>query len=302
VAIRPADGATEADLLHAAATAESSSEHPLAKAVLRKAEEHGVQPGKPDRFVYAPGRGIVCSFGTTEIVVGNEGLLRDRGIAMSGEACSIRVSVDGKYVGGLDVADVTRPGAAESIGELKAMGLDIVMMTGDSRDVALKIAREVGIGNVLADLLPEQKMLEVERLQAAGKRVAMVGDGINDAPALARADVGIGMGSGTEVAREAADVVLLGNDLLKLVETMKVARRCRRIIMQNFIGTIAVDGVGVVLAAFNVLNPLLAAFIHVTSELAFILNSTRLLPRRESGPRVVSARHERAAHVFGGHT
>ncbi len=158
------------------------------------------------------------------------------------------------------------------------MGFQLVLMTGDAADVARKIAHEVGIDHVLAGLLPEQKMTEVERLQKEGKRVAMVGDGINDAPALARADVGIGMGSGTEVARESADVVLLGNDLLKLVETMRIARQCRRIIMQNFVGTLAVDGAGVVLAAFNVLNPLLAAFIHVSSELVFILNSTRLLP------------------------
>jgi P-type E1-E2 ATPase len=164
------------------------------------------------------------------------------------------------------------------------MGLHLVLLTGDAAAVARTIGAELGFENVFADLLPEEKMAEIKRLQASGRKVAMVGDGINDAPALAEALVGIGMGSGTEIAREAADVVLLGNDLLKLVETMRIARRCRAIIMQNFVGTLVVDGVGVALAAINVLNPLLAAFIHVTSELAFILNSTRLLPGSTKAP------------------
>ena len=159
------------------------------------------------------------------------------------------------------------------------MGFHLVLMTGDARAAADKIGAQLGFENVLAELMPDQKLAEIQRLQAAGGIVAMVGDGINDAPALAEARVGIGMGSGTEIAREAADVVLLGNDLLKLVETMRIARRCKAIIWQNFAGTLIVDGIGVLLAAINVLNPLLAAFIHVTSELAFILNSTRLLPR-----------------------
>jgi len=279
VALHPADGVTESELLRAAAIAESSSEHPLAKAVLKRADEQGVRVERPDTFAYTPGRGIVCSADAKRIVVGSIALLHDHGVAATKDsACSIHVALDQRYLGGLDIADVTRPEAVAAVRELKAMGLQLVLMTGDSADVARKVAREVGIDNVLAGLLPEQKMIEVERLQKEGKRVAMVGDGINDAPALARADVGIGMGSGTEIAREAADVVLLGNDLLKLVETMRIARRCRRIIMQNFVGTLAVDGAGVVLAAFNVLNPLLAAFIHVSSELVFILNSTRLLP------------------------
>jgi P-type E1-E2 ATPase len=136
----------------------------------------------------------------------------------------------------------------------------------------------VGVDDFGAELLPDGKAAAVRRLVDSGRTVAMVGDGVNDAPALASASVGIATGSGTDVARESADVVLLGNDLLKLVETVRIARRARRIILQNFAGTLVVDAVGMAMAGFGLLNPLLAAFIHVASELAFILNSTRLLP------------------------
>ena len=127
-------------------------------------------------------------------------------------------------------------------------------------------------------LLPEDKLRYVQQMIEKCHKVAMVGDGINDAPALMQASVGVAMGSGTDVARESADVVLIGSDLSKLVETLRTARRCRRTIMQNFVGTLVVDMIGVGLAAFGFLNPLLAAFIHVSSEMAFILNSARLLP------------------------
>jgi Cd2+/Zn2+-exporting ATPase/Cu+-exporting ATPase len=158
------------------------------------------------------------------------------------------------------------------------MGLKTILLTGDSRRVAEAVGHGLGVDEISAELLPNQKLQCVERLLAEGKKVVMVGDGVNDAPALAKASVGVAMGSGTDVARESSDVVLIGSDLTKLVETVRIARRCRRTIMQNFVGTIVVDTVGVGLAAFGFLNPLVAAFIHVSSEMIFILNSARLLP------------------------
>ena len=145
--------------------------------------------------------------------------------------------------------------------------------------VTTAVGHDLGVDEAVGELLPDQTAKWTRELHSKNRNVAMVGDGIYDAPALVEANVGIAMGSGTDVARERADVILIGSDLSKLVDTLRVARRCRAIIMQNFAGTLVVDSIGVAMAAFGYLNPLLAAFIHVTSELAFILNSTRLLPR-----------------------
>jgi len=177
------------------------------------------------------------------------------------------------------IADVLRPEAKSAVAAMREMGLKTVLLSGDAQGVTSSVGRDLGVDEAVGELLPEQKAQWVSDLRSKNREVAMVGDGINDAPALVKANVGIAMGSGTDVARESADVILIGSDLSKLVETLRVARRCRGIIMQNFVGTLVVDSVGVGMAAFGFLNPLLAAFIHVTSELAFILNSTRLLPR-----------------------
>jgi P-type E1-E2 ATPase len=152
------------------------------------------------------------------------------------------------------------------------------LVTDDTAEPAARVGRSLQLGEVHPEFSPEDKLQEIQRLQQRNKKVAMVGDGINDAPALVQADVGIAMGSGTDVAQESADVVLIGNYLSKLSYALLISRKCRQIIMQNFYGTLLVDGVGIILAASGFLTLLTAAMVHVTSELAFILNSARLLP------------------------
>ena len=169
---------------------------------------------------------------------------------------------------------------------LRAMKLNIALLTGDTSSAAHSVASQLGITQVYAELLPQQKTQYIGEQVRAGRMVAMLGDGINDAPALSEATVGVAMGAGTDVARESADVVLIGDDLSKFVETVRIARNCRRVILENFYGTLIVDTIGIGLAAAGFLNPLLAAFIHVASELTFIANSTRLLPPRQKSKAV----------------
>jgi Cd2+/Zn2+-exporting ATPase/Cu+-exporting ATPase len=282
--IRPVPGVSEQAVVEAAAIAERRSEHPLAKAILERAAAMSLSAAEADQFRYTPGQGIVCSTNGEEKVVGNVSLFQERGIEVDGLSTGdevqshILVARGARPLGILGVADELRPEAAQAVSALRQMGLRTLLLTGDRDAIAQAVGRQVGIDEVAAELLPGQKVERVKALREAGRNVAMVGDGINDAPALMEANVGVAMGSGTDVARESADVVLLGNDLHKFVETVQTARWCHRIIRFNFAGTLIVDGVGVVLAAFGMLNPLLAALIHVVSELVFILNSARLLP------------------------
>ncbi len=194
-------------------------------------------------------------------------------------ASEVFVARAGQLLGSIRIADVLRPEAKNAVATMRSMGLKTVLLSGDTQSVTASVGRDLGVDEAVGELLPEDKAKWVSDLRGKNQKVAMIGDGINDAPALVEATVGIAMGSGTDVARESADVILIGSDLSKLVETLRVAHRCRGIIMQNFVGTLVVDSVGVGMAAFGFLNPLLAAFIHVASELIFILNSTRLLPR-----------------------
>ena len=290
--IRPADGVSEAYLLESAAIAECQSEHPVAKAIMTKAFQTGIRVCHPDKFDYTPGRGIVAEVEGEEITIGNWMHLRDERIpgadALQGTSDgAVLVTRAGHLLGSILVADLLRPEAKAAIQSLKSMGLKTILLTGDSKLVAHAVGKGLGVDEISAELLPEQKLQRVQELLAQGKKVVMVGDGVNDAPALAQATVGVAMGSGTDVARECSDIVLIGSDLTKFVETVRIARRCHRTIMQNFVGTLVVDTIGVGLAAFGLLNPLLAAFIHVSSEMTFILNSARLLPPVPSANKLV---------------
>jgi len=283
-----AEAATTEAVLDAAASAELRSEHPLGRAIVAYARAQGRKIREPERFDYTPGRGISALVDGTTILVGNRALLIERGVAVprsfasQEEAASeILVARNGRLLGAIVVADSVRPEAKPAVEALARMRMRTILLTGDTKSVADAVGGRLGIAEVHADLLPEDKLARIKDLVGRGCVVAMLGDGINDAPALTEANVGVAMGSGTDVARESADIVLLGNDLARFVDTVAIARRTRRIIWQNFTGTIAVDTVGMVLAGFGFLNPLLAAFIHVASEMAFILNSARLLPAAE---------------------
>jgi heavy metal translocating P-type ATPase len=288
-----ANGFGEQQIIAVASIAERKSEHPLAKAVMARATELAIPLAEPDEFSYTPGRGVRVSYKGEEILVGSLAFFVEhgmtRGLPMNGNgaggASEVYVAHAGQVLGSIRIADVLRPEAKNAVADMRQMGLRTVLLSGDTQDVTSSVGRDLGVDEALGGLLPGQKAKRVTELRSKGRNVAMVGDGINDAPALMEANVGIAMGSGTDVARESADVILIGSDLSKLVETLRVARRCRGIIMQNFVGTLVVDSVGVGMAAFGFLNPLLAAFIHVTSELAFILNSTRLLPRSSEASR-----------------
>ena len=301
VSVRPTEAASgEGEVLALAAAAEWNSEHPIGRAIYAEAAVRDLTVPMPGDVAYSPGAGVSAHVEGRQITVGRcrgqkNQLERDASdcddeAALSTESdpeapsatSVVEVRADGQLLGTIALADRLRQGAAAAVRDLGDMGLEVLMLTGDSAASARHVAGLLGLAEeqVRADLLPTDKEEVVDSLRRAGKRVAMVGDGVNDAPALGAADVGIAMGTGTDVAREAGDVVLVGSAPADLVETVRVARRARRIIMVNFVGTVVVDVVGMVAAGLGLLGPVAAALVHVVSESAFILNSARLVPRR----------------------
>ena len=292
--IAAAEGLSESDLLRLAAAAEVGSEHPVGEAIVERSRELGLELSKADAFESIPGRGIRAQVADREVALGNRTLMEQAGMPLDGlnvlaqelaqrGATPMYIAVDGRSAGLIAVADTLKPESREAVEQLKALGLEVWMLTGDNQATAEAIARQVGIDHILAEVLPEQKAAQVQVLQAQGKIVAMVGDGINDAPALAQADLGIAIGTGTDVAMAASDITLVGGDLRNLVTAIALSRKTFGVIKQGLFWAFAYNvllipvAMGALYPIFGVLlDPVLAAAAMAMSSVSVVTNALRL--------------------------
>jgi Cu+-exporting ATPase len=263
--ILPAAGFSESDLLALAAAAEGYSEHPLGRAIVEAAAERGLERCETTGFSATAGHGVRANVAGREVWVG-------RAQGQPG----VGVTVGGVAAGVIEMADAVKPEAAEAVRRLGEMGMEVWMLTGDNRAAAEAVAHETGIQHVLAEVPPADKAARVKQLQAAGKRVAMAGDGINDAAALAQADLGIAMGAGTDIAMEASDITLMSGDLRRVAEALELSRRTMRTVRQNLFWAFAYNAVAIPVAALGLLSPVLASAAMALSSLTVVTNSLRL--------------------------
>jgi P-type Cu+ transporter len=281
-------GPGDARVLALVAGAEEGSEHPLAGAFLRAAGAHGVGVPAATAFAAIPGRGVVATVDGHEVVVGSPRLVSERGVAVDAARLDpvtargltpVVAAIDGELAAVYGIGDAPRAGATDAVAALGARGVSVVMLTGDAVAVAERVSAELGISAVIAETLPADKAEHVTRLRAGGRRVAMVGDGVNDAPALAAADVGVAMGSASDVATESAEVVLLRDDLGALTASVLLARRTRSVIRQNLFWAFSYNVVALPIAAAGLLSPMIASAAMALSSVSVVLNSLRLRAR-----------------------
>lgn len=290
----PLAGYTRDGLLELAASAEMDSEHPIAYAIRREAELAGLAPSRPDRFEAVPGHGLLATVDGHEVIIGKPLLMENHGIdidkhsdLISGETGHGRtvmvVASDGKAVGVISLADTLRPEAVDTVSALHEMGMRIMMITGDNKETAESIARDVGIDEVIPEVLPQEKEIKIAMLQSLGHKVCMVGDGINDAPALAKSDLGIALGAGTDIAKEASDITLVSDDLGAVVDAINLSRRTFKTIKGNLFWAFGYNTIGIPIAAGVLypawgimLNPMIAAAAMALSSVSVVTNSLRL--------------------------
>ena len=285
--IVPLAGLSVDEILRIAASVERNSEHPLAQAIVKYGQEQGLALSETLSFLAIPGQGIQAEFDNQQVLVGTRRLMRENGIEIESFVDAVEaleqqgktvmfLAVDAMLVGLIAVADAVKENSALAIARLQAMGIEVWMITGDNQRAAQAIASSIGISNIMAEVLPEHKAEKVAALKKAGKIVAMVGDGINDAPALATADVGFAIGTGTDVAIEAADITLMRGDLNGVVAAIQLSRATMRNIKQNLFWALFYNSVGIPVAAAGYLSPVLAGAAMAFSSVSVVLNALRL--------------------------